>query len=69
MTAAAAEFDRLEKMISTLHEDDVEKVFSYVAFLNYLQRLEDEEDLRDIAAREDEEEISFEDVKKELGLE
>ncbi len=63
-----ADREELYKMIESLPEDDTEKVLSYVAFLKYIQHLEDEEDRRIILDRQDEATIPFDDVKKELGL-
>lgn len=68
MSIAAADYDRLEGMIRALPDDEVDKVFSYVAFLDHLQHMEDEEDLRDVLDREGEECVPFEEVQRELGL-
>lgn len=68
MPITAAEYKSLEGMIRSLPDEDVDKVISCVEFLDHLQRAEDEEDLRDVLARKDEECVPFEDVERELGL-
>ncbi|GHV34522.1 hypothetical protein FACS1894187_05260 [Synergistales bacterium] len=63
-----AEREELYEMITSLPDADTDKVFAYVAFLKHLQEQEDAEDRQIVLERQDESVVSFDDVKKELGL-
>ena len=67
--AQVAERKTLYRMIHALPDDDIEKAMSYVAFLQYLNQKEDEEDLAAYYERADEPTYSLEEIKAELGIE
>ena len=56
------------EFVSTLNEEDIEKVYDFAAFLKYVSDREDKEDARAIFERADEPDVPFEVVKRELNL-
>ena len=75
MTRAIAEKRKnLYRQLRALHEDDLDRVSHYAAFLQYLEAQEDEEDAREAAriseavARGEEEVYTAEEVRLYLGM-
>lgn len=56
------------RLIRNLPPEDVEKVASYAAFLNYQRNLEDAEDLRVAQERRNEPSVPLRDILKEMSL-
>ena len=56
------------EVVSTLNEDDIEKVYDFATFLRHISDREDEEDTRAIFERMNEPDIPFDVVKKEFDL-
>ncbi len=58
----------LYRQLQSLHEEDLDRVSHYAAFLQYLEAQEDEEDIAWIEAHKDDPTVPFEDALKILGL-
>ena len=56
------------RLIRNLPPEDVEKVASYAAFLNYQRNLEDAEDLWVTQERRNEPSVPLRDILKEMSL-
>ncbi len=67
MLPTTAEKRELFQLIDRLHEDDVEKVSSYVSYLHFLEEREDAEDIACAEAREDEPAVPLSDVLEDYG--
>ena len=69
MTRAIAEKRKnLYRQLRALHEDDLDRVSHYAAFLQYLEAQEDAEDVAWIEAHQDEPTVSLDQALQELGL-
>lgn len=65
MLPAATEKQDLFQLIDRLHEDDIEKVFSYASYLRFLEEREDAEDIACAKARRDEPAVPLSDILKD----
>ena len=64
----AAKRKSLYRQLKNLTEEDLDRVSHYAAFLQYLEDLEDEEDIVWIEAHKDDPTVPLEDALKALGL-
>ena len=68
MPALTTERKELLELIDVLHDEDVEKVISYAAYLSHLEAQEETEDAAYIEAHKDSPSIPLEDALRELGI-
>lgn len=65
MLTGSTEKQELIKLIDRLHEDDIEKIFSYASYLHFLEEREDAEDVACAEARKEETTVPLSDVLKD----